>query len=195
MKELFSEVEILSQAEHLAGQIRARMDGAVVIGVLKGSFVFLADLLRDLGCVGFVVEDLGFVRAKRYRGVSGGELRIGRLDVDVRDKVVLVIEDIVDRGETIRGVKEELKALGAVEVWVCALLLRHSVWDKGLVDFRGFRLTDDKFVVGYGLDLDGKYRELPFIATLEKEGLSDVQADGDCPRNREIPAESGGCAL
>ena len=174
MKKLFSEAEILSQVEWLAGQIREKMDGAVVIGVLKGSFIFLADLLRDLHYAGFVVEDVGFIEAERYRGVDGGRLWIGGVSADVHDKTVLVIEDIVDQGETIKGVKEQLRVLGAAEVWTCALFVREGVWDDGFVDFKGFRLEGDKFVVGYGLDHNGKHRELPFIATLEREDLEEM---------------------
>lgn len=137
----------------------------VLVGVLSGSVVFLADLIRQLP----IAMTLDFVAARSYGGgtESSGtvELLAGPLE-DVSGRHVLLVEDIVDTGLTVQHLKSHLESLGAASVKVCALLDKRSRRQVDVpLDYCGFEVPD-QFVVGYGLDFAGQYRNLPFVATL-----------------------------
>ncbi len=142
----------------------------LLIGILKGSAVFLADLLR---CIDLTV-DYDFVALSSYGGGkdSSGVIRIMKdTDAEVAGRDVLIVEDIVDTGYTLRMsyLRENLLARNAASVKLCALL------DKPgrrcvdiIVDYCGFQIHDE-FVVGYGLDYDGCYRNLPYVGALKQK--------------------------
>lgn len=165
---LYSRHEIRRRVRALARAIRKdyRDRDLVVVGVLKGAFVFTADLLRELD-LPVTVE---FVRASSYGSgtESMGSVRMTpppSLPVAGRD--VLVVEDVLDTGRTLLVLRAELEARGARSVRICALLDKP---DRRVVDLRadyvGF--TDvHGFVAGYGIDLAERYRELPDLVTVE----------------------------
>src|SRR5262245_2640935 len=137
-----------------------------IIGVLTGSLVFLADLIRRLD----LPLKIGLLQASSYRGESTipGELRIlPDLLPDLGGRHVLLLDDILDTGRTLSKVTESLKARGAKSVRVAVLLRKVG---RQLVpfepDFCGFEIPD-RFVVGYGLDYNDEYRHLPYIAILK----------------------------
>ena len=141
-------------------------DNLVVIGILRGSFIFLADLVRW-----FSVNDMhpriDFMIMESYgHGTAPQQAPAVTRDcsIDVAGADVVVVDDILDTGRTLQKAAAHLKAKGAKSVRVCALLDKPS---RRIVpfeaDFAGFKI-EDAFVVGYGLDYDGRHRELPHIA-------------------------------
>lgn len=133
----------------------------VCIGVLKGSVFFLVDLLKQV-TVPLVID---FLQTSSYRsGSEPGEVRIRKdIDVAIRGRDVLLIEDIVDTGYTLTTILELFRFRGAKSVKLCAMLDKTEAREIEVgVDYRGFEI-DDVFVIGYGLDFDERYRELPFI--------------------------------
>jgi hypoxanthine phosphoribosyltransferase len=136
-----------------------------VIGVLTGSLMFLADLVRQLD----VPHRIGLIQASSYRGeaTSPGELRIGpELFADIRGRHVLLLDDILDTGQTLVRLVDHLKGLGPLSVR-SAVLLRKRGRQKVAIepDYCGFDILD-AFVVGYGLDFNDEYRHLPYIGVL-----------------------------
>ncbi|HVR07310.1 MAG TPA: hypoxanthine phosphoribosyltransferase [Thermoanaerobaculia bacterium] len=142
---------------------RPEDDPLVAVGVLKGSVFFLADLLLRLN----VPVAVDFFQASSYgsSGESRGEVRIRKdLDLAVRGRDVLLIEDIVDTGYTVRTILDLLRFRGARSVRLCALLDKPAARQVEVpIDYRGF-IIEDVFVVGYGLDYAERYRNLPHIA-------------------------------
>jgi hypoxanthine phosphoribosyltransferase len=160
--------EIADRVNSLAGEIRSRLgDGEIVaVGVLTGAFVFLADLVRRLG--GNV--DVRFLRAASYRdGTRPGELRIepaGDLSLAGRD--VLVVEDIVDTGKSLEGILRWLQERGPRSITSAVLLDKPDRREVDVsADFVGFEVPDE-FLVGYGLDYAGRYRNLSSVAVLRR---------------------------
>lgn len=138
-----------------------------LLGILKGSAIFLADLIREID----LAVDYDFVALSSYGGDTdtSGVVRILKdTTVDVRGRDVLIVEDIVDTGWTLRMsyLAENLHARGAASVKVCALLDKPNRRRVTVnIDYCGFEI-EDEFVVGYGLDHEGRFRNLPFIGTL-----------------------------
>ena len=161
---LISEEEIQQRVSELAATIAADYadtDMLVCVGVLKGAVFFMSDLLKQLD----LPIALDFFQAASYRGDSSpGEVRIRKdIDVFVRGRDVLLIEDIVDTGYTLGTILDLFRFRGARSVKLCALLdktVRREV--DVTVDYRGFEIGD-RFVVGYGLDYDERWRQLPYI--------------------------------
>jgi hypoxanthine phosphoribosyltransferase len=137
----------------------------LAIGVLKGSVFFLVELLRHLKMP--VAVDF-FQTASYGSGTTAGEVRIKKdVDLSLRGQDVLLVEDIVDTGYTLRTILDLLKFRGARSVKLCALLDKPSRRKIDVpIDYLGFSI-DDVFVVGYGLDFDEKYRNLPYIGVIE----------------------------
>ena len=136
-----------------------------VIGVLHGSFVFMADLVRAID----LPMTCDFVRASSYGAgtASPGRVRI-RSDFGrpIRGRDVLLVEDIVDTGITASAVLKELRKRGPSSLRLCALLHKPSRSRVAVkIDYLGFTVPD-RFVVGYGLDFDARYRNLPYIGTV-----------------------------
>ncbi len=143
-------------------------DGITLVTILSGSLIFLADLIRELP----IRMKLGLVTVSSYRGATtqAGEARLrDALNVDVTGRHVLLIDDILDTGGTLRLVRDELARHAPKSVRTCVLLRKPS---KAPVDvqaeFVGFDI-EDQFVVGYGLDYNDHYRNLPDIGILRKE--------------------------
>ena len=173
MENQFKEIsKVLISAEELDGittDIAARVSrdykgkNLVVLGILKGSVLFMCDLMRKLT----IPAEIEFMKVSSYGAgtVSSGELKI-HLDVlrkDLSSCDVLVVEDIIDSGRTLSKVVEHLKNLGARSVKTVTLLDKPSRREVSFTpDYVG-REIPDYFVVGYGLDYDEKYRTLPFI--------------------------------
>jgi len=165
---LIPESDLERRLDELARQIDADYADCpelVCVGVLKGSVFFLVELLRRLEVP--VVMD--FLQASSYgSGTTPGEVRIRKdLELSVRGKDVLLVEDIVDTGYTLRTILDLLRWRGARSVKLCALLDKASRREVEVpIDYLGFPI-DDVFVVGYGLDYDEKYRNLPYVGVLE----------------------------
>ena len=171
-KTLISEVDIRRRVSELAAQIShdyAGKEDVVLLGVLKGAFIFLADLARQLP----VPHRVEFMALSSYgKGtVSNGQVRV---EMDVRDSIegshVIVIEDIVDTGRTLRHLIDLLETRRPASVATCSLVRkqdRHEVEVE--IDYLGFDIPD-VFVVGYGLDYAEQYRTLPYIGVVEPSG-------------------------
>jgi len=175
---LLTEEQIAQKVAELAAEVSRDYDGRelVLVGVLNGSFVFLADLLRSLS----IPAEIGFIGASSYGDgtVSGGRCELTR-DVDrpIEGKHALVVEDIVDTGRTLAAIVGCLTSKGAASVEVCALLDKPS---RRVVDFHprytGFEIPDE-FVVGYGLDFAQHYRGLRYVAVLEPEAYESTTSE------------------
>ena len=140
----------------------------VAVIILKGSVMFAADLIR---CLTMNVK-MDFMQASSYGSgtVSSGNIDIKKdIDGDIRDKNVLIIEDIVDSGRTLSLIKDEMKKRGAKRVAIASLLSKPSRRTHDVeVEYIGTDIPDE-FVVGYGLDMDEKYRQLDYIGILKPE--------------------------
>lgn len=170
MKVLISAEQIRERVDGLAREIAvifSNHEPVTIVGVLTGSLVFLADLIRRLD----LPLRISLIQASSYRGAttSPGELRLGT-DVlpDLSGRHVLLLDDILDTGRTISKLAERVRALGPRSLRVAVLLRKVG---RQVVpfepDFCGFEIPDE-FVVGYGLDYNDEYRHLPFIGVLPK---------------------------
>ena len=162
---LVSEDEIRRRVQELGAQITEDYVGKnpLLVGVLRGAYVFMADLSRAID----LPVEVDFMAVSSYGNAtaSSGVVRILKdLDEDLEGRHVIVVEDIIDSGLTLSYLRRNLENCAAASVEVCALLIREG---RQRVDetlkYVGFELPPD-FVVGYGLDASGKYRNLPFIA-------------------------------
>lgn len=167
-KVLIDEETLQRRIRQLAGEIDRDFSGTdllLCVGVLKGSVFFMVDLLKRVNIP--VAVDF-FQTASYGGGTSPGEVRIRKdLDLSIRGRDVLLIEDIVDTGYTLRTILDLLRFRGARSVKLCALLDKAGARKVDVpIDYKGFPI-DNVFVVGYGLDYDERYRNLPFIGMLE----------------------------
>ena len=170
---LLSEIEILRGIERVAAEVTDAFRGTplTAVAILKGSCIFAADLIRRIP----IPLHLSFAAAHSY----GGDTTPGPLELELlpaRDEIlgheVLLIDDILDTGRTLTAVRRELLDLGAAGVRTCVFRdkpARRTVPCRA--DFRCFEI-DDVFVVGYGLDHAGRYRNLPFVGALRPELLA-----------------------
>lgn len=165
---LIAEDQIQKRVSEIASKLSKQFQGKelVAVGVLKGSFLFYADLIRamdiDLFC--------DFCGTSSYgdSASSSGEVKITLdLQTSVKGKHVLLIEDIVDTGLTMNFLKKHLESKGAKSITTAALLFKpDSLKEKCPIDHVGFEVGND-FVVGYGLDYQGYFRQLPYVARVE----------------------------
>ena len=168
-----SEEDIKNKIKQLGAQITKDYEGKtpILVSVLKGSFVFMADLARaiDLNCpVDFmVVSSYGSGTA-----TSGSVKIIKDLQVDIAGKDIIIIEDILDSGVTLSNLRKMLGERGANSIKICTLLDKPARRVADVTpDYKGFTI-DDKFIVGYGLDYAEMYRNLPFIGVLDPKVYS-----------------------
>jgi hypoxanthine phosphoribosyltransferase len=165
-REFIPEVKIKSRIEELARLINNDLAGKDVIflGILNGAFLFAADLFR---LIEFPAK-ISFVKYASYKGTSSsGEIKelIGWND-DIREKTIVIVEDIIDSGNTIERIVGELLIRKASEVRIAALFFKPSAYLKSIdLDYVGFEIPAN-FVVGYGLDYDGYGRNLRSVYTL-----------------------------
>ena len=169
IKPLYSEEAIALRVDQLASDIAARrLDDLMVVAVLKGSFIFAADLIRALHRQGLEPE-IDFVYLASYDGerVSRGEVRVLRdVESDIKGRNVVIVDDIFDSGRTLAFAKALLAEGGARQVLTCVLVDKQVKRASAITpDFIGFSCPP-VFVVGYGMDLHNRYRELPFIGEL-----------------------------
>jgi hypoxanthine phosphoribosyltransferase len=169
MRVLISAEQIRDRIDELAAQINRDYAGEPVtlVGILSGSLMFLADLVRKLS----MPTRIGFLRASSYRGetTTPGKLEIlAGLTPDVRGRNVLLIDDILDSGHTLTQVVSHMKEHEPKSLRVAVLLRKRA---RQVVpfepDYCGFEIPD-LFVIGYGLDFNDDYRQLPYLAVLEQ---------------------------
>lgn len=166
MKELIKEEDILKRIKELGKQINDdyKDKDLVLVGVLKGAFVFLSDLLRELD----IPVAIDFLSISSYDGKeSSGVVRLTHdLSLNIKDRDVVVVEDVVDTGRTLQYIIDNLKTRKPKSLAVCTLLNKKEdrVVDV-LLDYVGFSIPG-VFVVGYGLDYRNKYRNLRYVGVL-----------------------------
>lgn len=170
---LFNEQQILEGIDRVAGEVTRAYRGRdfTVVSVLKGSCVFASDLIRRIP----IPLELAFVSASSYRaGTHSGDLALNFFpdEGEIDGRNLLLVDDILDTGKTLSGLVDELRRRGAADVRTCVFLDKPA---RRAVDFRpDFRVfeVEDLFVVGYGLDFAGRYRNLPFVGALKRECYS-----------------------
>jgi hypoxanthine phosphoribosyltransferase len=172
-KIIISEEEIQGRLREMAGQIAAHYrahnaSNLVVVGILRGAVVFMSDLIRQLT----LPLTMDFMAISSYGGstTSSGAVRILKdISEAIEGQHVLVVEDIVDTGLTLRSLLDILWARKPLSLAVCALLNKPSRRQVEVaLEFCGFEIPDE-FVVGYGLDFAGQYRQLPYVGVLKPE--------------------------
>jgi len=167
---LFPEEIILEGIERVANDVVQHFDGRgdfTVVSILKGSCIFSADLIRRIP----VPLELAFVSASSYRDrTTSGELEISFFPTgEIEGRNLLLVDDILDTGQTMSRLKAEFLRRGAKEVATCVFLDKPSRRAVELdADFRVLEV-EDLFVVGYGLDFAGRYRNLPYVGVLKPE--------------------------
>ena len=168
-KVLISEDEIVERCKELGRIVSEDYAGKnpIIIGLLKGSVPFMAELIKNIT----IDCELEFMAVSSYSGTeSMGDVRINKdLDRSIKDCDVLVVEDIVDTGKTLQKVKDLLYSKGANSVKVISLLDKP---DRRIVEIEaeyvGFTIPNE-FVIGFGLDFNQKYRNLPYVGVLREE--------------------------
>lgn len=163
---LYSEETIARRIEELAQEIAAlELDDLIIVAVLKGSFIFAADLIRALQRKGLAPEiDFIFLASYGTGTTSRGEVKVLRdVESELNGRDVVIVDDILDSGRTLAFAKALLASRGSRSVRTCVLLDKRVPRATQIVpDFIGFRCPP-VYVVGYGMDLAHRYRELPFI--------------------------------
>lgn len=172
MYTLIEATTIAARVRALGETVGTRYDGRplTVIGVLHGSVVLVADLIRSIA----MPHQIGFVTAASYRGrtTTGADLTVS-LDLlpDVAGRDVLLVDDIFDTGRTLSALSEAIRCRGVASLATAVLLWKSGRREVSMTpDFYAFEIPD-AFVVGYGLDYNGNYRHLPQIAVLEDADL------------------------
>jgi hypoxanthine phosphoribosyltransferase len=177
---VISEEDIRRRLKELGEAITRDYKGKdlVMVGVLKGAFVFLADLVREVD----LPLEVDFVAVSSYGHdtVTSGVVRIIRdLDLDISGRHVLLVEDIVDTGLTLRYLVDLLRAREPASLEVCALLNKPAARKVEVeVKYCGFEIPP-LFVVGYGLDWAERYRHLPYVKALEAGDRKPINDEGD----------------
>lgn len=165
-REYLTEKVIQQRIEELAIQMNKDLPGkdVVFLGILNGAFLFAADLFRRIQ----FPARISFVKLASYQGTSssGSIKELIGWNEDIKGKVIVVIEDIVDTGNTLERIVGELVMRKAAEIKIAALLYKPLAYTKNIpLDYIGFEIPND-FVVGFGLDYDGFGRNLPSVYTL-----------------------------
>ena len=167
---MITEEEIAQKINELANQInndyKDKEKDVIVIGILKGCFVFMSDLIRKLD---FNVK-VQFMEISSYQNgtVSQGKITIKKdIGIDIEGKDVLITEDIIDSGNTLSQLTEILEKRKPKSIKVCTLLSKPSRREVEFdADYTGF-VIEDRFIIGYGLDCGEQFRQLPYIAEVE----------------------------
>lgn len=169
---LISEEQIKRRVKELGEQITRDYEGSslLVVGILKGAFMFMADLIREIKVP--LTIDFMDVSSYGFSTESSGVVRIMKdLDQSIEGRHVLIIEDIIDSGLTLQYLIQNLQSRKAASIKICAMLDKP---DRRTVpiqaDYLGFTVPD-KFIIGYGLDFAENYRHYPYIAVLNQESV------------------------
>ena len=165
-KTSITEAEIKERVKALAQQISKDMEGKVplFLGVLNGAFIFAADLMRELT----IPSEISFVKLASYQGTtSTGKINeVLGINEDLSGRTVIIVEDIVESGLTMKRMIESLGTRNPASVRICTLFLKPDKLKEDLdIDYVAFRIPDD-FIIGYGLDYDHLGRELREIYTI-----------------------------
>ena len=171
-KILVSSEEITKREKELADEIskyyKEKNSVPVIVGLLKGSVPFMMGLVikLDIDC------EIDFMDVSSYSGTNSIEVRVIKdIEGSVADRDVLIVEDIVDTGKTLEKVTEMFRAKGAKEIKIVTLLDKPARREKAIeADYVGF-VVPDEFVIGYGLDYNQKYRNLPYIGVIKEEAI------------------------
>lgn len=162
---LLSKEQIHQRIQELGSQLRQDYEGkdVVALGILSGAFIFMADLVRaidlDIPCEFMKISSYGAGK------VSSGnvQVKLEPSEDKIRGKHILIVEDIVDTGNSLKFLLEYLPKFEPASIKICSLLFKEEQLQYPLtVDYAGFRI-ESHFVIGYGLDLDGKYRNIPEV--------------------------------
>ena len=174
LKILLSEEEIKARVQELGDQLYDAFHdkNPLFVGVLKGCFIFMADLVRAAQ----LKSELEFIGVSSYQNgtKSSGVVQITRdLQEDINGRDIIIVEDILDSGNTLEFLKNYLMAKGAASITIVTLLDKPSRREKAITaDYIGF-VVPDEFVVGYGLDYAQQYRNMPYIGVLKPEIYSE----------------------
>lgn len=171
-KILVSSEEIKKREKELADEIskyyKEKNSVPVIVGLLKGSVPFMMGLVMklDIDC------EIDFMDVSSYSGTNSIEVRVIKdIEGSVTDRDVLIVEDIVDTGKTLEKVTEMFRNKGAKEIKIVTLLDKPARREKAIeADYVGF-VVPDEFVIGYGLDYNQKYRNLPYIGVIKEEAI------------------------
>ncbi|MCJ7510514.1 MAG: hypoxanthine phosphoribosyltransferase [Dehalococcoidia bacterium] len=170
LRRIISRGQIRRRVKELAVQIRADYSGQrpVFVCVLRGAFIFLADLVREVG----LPLEIDFMAASSYdmEKTSKGHITILKdITTDIAGRPVILVDDIIDSGLTLQHLRDDLASRRPASLRVCALLARERALAAGtVIEYLGFAVPDD-FLVGYGLDYAQQHRQLPDIYAIEIE--------------------------
>ena len=169
-KILISEEEIKECVKRLGSEITKDYEGRnpLMVSVLSGSFMFVADLMRAVS----VETEISFLFASSY---GSGTISSGNVEIHAgkgfnpKGRDIIIVEDIIDSGKTLKAIRAYLLEAGAKSVEICTFLDKPSRREVEIdVKYTGFEVPDE-FVIGYGLDFDYKYRQFPFVGVLKRE--------------------------
>ncbi len=166
---LITQQQLQDKVKELGAQITKDYEGQelLLVGILKGSVPFMADLMRAID----LELEIDFMQVSSYgsgKKTSGVVKIMKDLDADITGKNILIVEDIIDSGYTLNYLKQYLSNRGCKSLKICTILDKPSRRQVDLTpDYRGFEV-DDLFIVGYGLDLDQKLRNLPYISWIKE---------------------------
>ncbi len=173
-KVLIAEEVIEKRLDLIAEKIRidfANQESLQVVAILKGALVFMADLLRRVP----LKLEIECLNVASYHGGTESSGVVDFLDAklpDVKGRSILLLDDILDTGRTLEAVSKKLIDLGAADVKTCVLLTKDKERPVAVeADYSAFEIGDE-FVVGYGLDYDGKYRNLPYVGVLKPSEIN-----------------------
>ena len=167
-REMITEKVIVERIKELSIKVNKDLAGkdVVFLGILNGAFLFAADLFRQID----FPARISFVKLASYEGTSSSGFikQLIGWNEDIKNKTIVVIEDIVDTGNTLERIVDELVIRKASEIKIATLLYKPEAYTRNIpLDYVGFEIPND-FVVGYGLDYDGFGRNLPSVYTLVK---------------------------
>ncbi len=160
---LFTKKQIQNRIKEIAHQINIdyqNEDQLIIIGVLNGAIFFFSDLCKEI----HLPIKIDFIRASSYGSqmTSSGHIKFTKnVELDIKNKTVVIVEDIIDEGFTMHHIIKKIKRDGAKDIKVCTLInkLERRKYDIK-IDYYGFEINDERFIIGYGMDYDEKYRNL-----------------------------------
>ena len=189
---LITREAIEARAREIGGQISEDFAGeeVVFVGILRGAVMWLSEMLKSVD----LISEVDFMAVSSYGAAtkSSGVVRINKdLDTSIKEKNVVIVEDIVDSGVTLNYLKEYMTAMGPRSLRICTLLdkpARRRVQIN--VDYTGF-VVEDVFIVGYGLDVDQRYRNLPYITSVT-EVVPKTSMAPECSSHCWLDRQKGG---